>query len=573
MLFVLTFHTPSPLLAGDKVLEMNDLREGDLVVDGFTLKTNTPLEIYAVGARTKLSDDLYAYAWILDSDSREDVWIMTEENTKRFKGNKSCRVFDDEVTLPAGSYEVYYHVGQPFYAHEKTIILDEIGDAIDILGYIFDEDEGERYTYYSEEIDELRLIIKAPEGSFTKFSPSAESEKMAILDYTKAEDDIYVEKGFRLEKELSVKIVAIGEYISRDRFFVDHGWIINADSREKIWEMDKWNTSWAGGGRKNRGCSEIIELPAGNYMAYYVTDDSHAFGSWNFPPPFDPLHYGMAIYAVNDDDRQYIKEYEDTLSEPLLLSITRVRDDQFKQKGFRLKEETNLHILALGEYGYMDEFVDFGWIEDLETDEIVWEMTGDNTSHAGGAKKNRKFDGIVTLPAGDYVVYYISDGSHSYRDWNETSPHDKEKWGITIFGSGSDFNEDDVAIFDDIPESSNILVRLTGVGDDEEVRQRFELEEPGKVQIYALGEGSGGDMFDYAWIEEVGTGDIIWEMTYRKTDYAGGAKKNREIETTIYLDAGEYYAYYITDGSHSFPDFNASSPKRPQKWGITVSLK
>ena len=38
----------------------------------------------------------------------------------------------------------------------------------------------------------------------------------------------------------------------------------------------------------------------------------------------------------------------------------------------------------------------------------------------------------------------------------------------------------------------------------------------------------------------------------------------------ITLDAGKYYAYFETDGSHSFPDFNSSRPDNPQKWGIRV---
>ncbi|MCP4706010.1 MAG: hypothetical protein GY865_15535, partial [candidate division Zixibacteria bacterium] len=127
-----------------------------------------------------------------------------------------------------------------------------------------------------------------------------------------------------------------------------------------------------------------------------------------------------------------------------------------------------------------------------------------------------------------------------------------------------------VPTFDDLPEDGNILVNLTGIGDHEEVRQSFILKKDQKIKILALGEGSGGDMDDYGWIEEADSGDIIWEMTYRKTRHAGGAKKNRRATASITLEAGKYYVYYETDGSHSFPDFNASRPDNPQKWGIRV---
>ena len=48
--------------------------------------------------------------------------------------------------------------------------------------------------------------------------------------------------------------------------------------------------------------------------------------------------------------------------------------------------------------------------------------------------------------------------------------------------------------------------------------------------IYALGEGIGGDMVDYGWIERCEERRRVWEMTYRATEHAGGAKKNRRFD-------------------------------------------
>src|SRR3989442_15846994 len=60
-------------------------------------------------------------------------------------------------------------------------------------------------------------------------------------------------------------------------------------------------------------------------------------------------------------------------------------------------------------------------------------MQSDQPDPAGGADKNRMFDGVVTLPAGNYVLRYRSDGSHSYDDWNADPPDDPESWGISVF--------------------------------------------------------------------------------------------------------------------------------------------
>jgi len=559
--------------ADEIIVDMRDFAEGDLVVDGFELKNKTRLSIHAIGAELKHSDDMYAGGWILDADSREAIWILNEEDTRRYQRSKQVREYEDEISLPAGRYEVYYYAGQPFYFDGINLKIDDLGKAFELLGKIFDdEDIDEDNLIYDSDISEdLMFQIKAPDGSFNKFNPVTEIYENNIIDFSQPEDDFYEKKGFTLKKDMTLKIIALGEYSPSDRVFVDYGWIYDADSRKKVWQMDKWNTSWAGGGRKNRAFIGETKLPAGNYVACFATDDSHSFGEWNVLPPYDPLHYGMIIYATNKSDIKQVADFEDTYEEPIVVQIIKVRNKQYKNKGFTLKKEADLHIVALGEFGYSDEFADYGWIEDVSENEIIWEMTEDNTEHAGGASKNRKFDGIVTFPAGDYVVYYVTDDSHAYRRWNASAPLEKKMWGITIYGAGKNFDTSIVSTFDELPQNSNILASLIGIGDDEEVRQNFKIDKSQKVHIFAIGEGKSGEMFDYGWIENEDTDEVIWEMTYRKTRHAGGDRKNRLVDTHISLEAGNYNVYFLTDGSHSFPDFNASRPDYPQKWGITVS--
>lgn len=559
--------------AGETVINMRDFGLGDLAVDGFKLKEKTRLSIKAIGGQTKYADEMFAYGWILDAQSREAVWVMNADDTEPYKKSKYLREYDGEITLSAGSYEVYFYVGNPYISRITT---DSKGfdQVITIIGDIFSTKDLSRIDRdFAEDSDLVMMTIEAPAGSFEKFDPVKRMEGNSFIDLSRPDDDYYQKKGFTLDRNLKIKIIAIGEYSSGDRVFVDYGWIINAATREKVWSMDRWNTSWAGGARKNRGFSGEIELPAGNYLAIVGTDDSHGFGSWNQPPPYDPLHYGMVLYVLDPGDKKYIRDYQEEFSQKSLISITRVKNSQFKQMGFTLTEPTELHLYAIGEFGYDGNFADYGWIENYEAGEIVWEMTEDNTEHAGGAKKNRKFDGNITLPAGTYAVYYVSDDSHAYRDWNSSPPIDKELWGITISGVGKNFDESKIEIFEDLPKNTNFLVDMTGIGDDEEVREKFTLDKDSKIRIRALGEGSSGKMYDYGWIEKVGNGEIVWEMTYRKTRHAGGASKNRMVNQTISLEKGSYYVRYVTDGSHSFPDFNASPPINPQKWGIIVSLE
>ena len=60
-------------------------------------------------------------------------------------------------------------------------------------------------------------------------------------------------------------------------------------------------------------------------------------------------------------------------------------------------------------------------------------MTYQKTTSAGGARKNRKVDQIITLPAGKYIVMFETDGSHSFNDWNDDPPDDPIHYGITLY--------------------------------------------------------------------------------------------------------------------------------------------
>ena len=71
--------------------------------------------------------------------------------------------------------------------------------------------------------------------------------------------------------------------------------IIEARTRARVWEMSMDKAQFAGGARKNRRQVETVTLPAGDYEATFVTDDSHSPADWNAAPPCDPLRYGLIL--------------------------------------------------------------------------------------------------------------------------------------------------------------------------------------------------------------------------------------------------------------------------------------
>ena len=176
----------------------------------------------------------------------------------------------------------------------------------------------------------------------------------------------------------------------------------------------------------------------------------------------------------------------------------------------------------------------------------------------------------IELEEGNYIAYYVTDGSHSYRDWNAAPPLIPNLWGLSIIAvDDSKYFE----LLDEFPSSEeNVLAEIIRVRDREYKKERFTLKRDSEIRIYAIGEGDGGRLDDLGWIRNHETGKVVWEMTYRNTDSAGGARKNRVFDDTILLPKGEYTVYYETDGSHSYRDWNASPPRDQEHYGISVYL-
>lgn len=544
-------------------------RLGEIHAEGFEITAPATVKIDAVGLKSKYSDDLIIYSWIIDSKTREAVWVLRESNSERVEGDRNLRKAEANLDLPAGRYELYLYPGSSHWVSEDHQDKNDFGNFIGGLFFGDDEDRLARH------IDKCYLKVNsasASESSVRRFQPTGELPG-ALFRATKLRDDEHVQWGFTLDKPMALRIYALIESPEGYRTPVDGGWIMNAETRKKVWELDRWDTERAGGGKKNRRFDEEVRLEAGNYILHFVTDDSHSYEQFNTNPPVDPFNWGITLFPGTGFDRDAFREYQPSEKGKPVIDFTRARDDDYFEQMFHVGKESKVHIVALGEYvGGSDEFADYGWIQDARTGKTVWEMTESNTEHAGGAEKNRLFDGVVTLPPGDYTAYYSCDGSHAYRSWNAGKPFDAKAWGMAIYPtkgvSESDFKQISVT---EVSAGSDVLVSLTKVKDNQRRRASFTLSKPTKVRVYCLGEGVGNEMADYGWIENDHTGDIVWEMTMRSSKSAGGASKNRVFDGELMLDAGSYEVYYVTDGSHSFNDWNASRPRDYRNWGITIS--
>ena len=159
---------------------------------------------------------------------------------------------------------------------------------------------------------------------------------------------------------------------------------------------------------------------------------SHSYNHWNSGRPIDTEHWGISLWATQKKDMSALHLFEAKafVPEGVIAEIVGVTDRERESRSFKLKEDTRLRVMAIGE-GVGNEMADYGWIEN-EAGKVIWEMTMGMTEHAGGANKNRIFNDIIMLPAGSYRVVFETDSSHSYKDWNATPPTQADRYGITL---------------------------------------------------------------------------------------------------------------------------------------------
>jgi hypothetical protein len=345
--------------------------------------------------------------------------------------------------------------------------------------------------------------------------------------------------GITASKDVTVHISAVGAGEERE-FWKDlldddpppqmyaAGWIINAETREPVWEMTYDNTS---GSSKHREYDGDINLPQGSYEVYfsahgYYWGNIFTNGSMNIdrrhekPSLSRKGHRFVEVLTGRDDDRyrefmELAKDWGITLTssdedasaithfEPpaptanVIIAAQKLGDDTVVKKSLAVTRNVPIHIYAIGEGRKKDGMFDYGWIVRSDTRERVWEMTLGNTYHAGGDPKNRKFDGDVTLGPGTYELYYTTDDSHSNDDWNAKPPFDPYRYGIALT-SANESNRNAVKV-SDLPETDkNVVANLTHVRNNDYVTAGFSLKADTKLRLYCLGEWDSDDeLADY----------------------------------------------------------------------------
>jgi hypothetical protein len=577
--------TSVPTLSGQSqsLVDIRELTPRELRSAAFVLPTRQTIRVDAVGAEPRNDrrkgrwwssgggdNDEWttwpAAAWILNAATREVVWDMREARTER--SGDGLRTFSGTVDLPAGVYIAY------FGSYVATSVSYSGNfDLASLLRSRRRHDARYEGPYVDDgSFRQFTLEIKgAGRAATTRDVDSAQRAltSATVISLRPDSPSTSLRAAFSLSRPVDLEIYAIGELRRDDAF--DYGWLLNADTRRRVWQMEYRRTEDGGGAHKNRMVHDTIHLPAGRYVAYYVLDDSHDPGEWNAMPPVDPEAWGLTLRATDPAEQSAVRSipWEPVPAGQTIVSLTEVGDNELRREGFTLKRPMDVRVYALGEGADPgQELNDYAWIVDATSRRRVWTMKYDETEDAGGATKNRLFDGTLHLAPGSYVVYYKSDDSHSFEKWNDGAPAESHYWGVSVFPASGPLDRAMITPLEGRP--SNAIAELLRVRSGRHPHTLFTLARPATVRVVAIGEGTGGEMNDFGWIENAETGDTVWEMTYRSTTNAGGAEKNRLFDGTVRLPAGRYELRYETDGSHAYGDWNDDPPDDPEGWGIAV---
>ncbi|MDX1420176.1 MAG: hypothetical protein R3181_09430 [Rubricoccaceae bacterium] len=544
--------------------------------DAFRVTAPARLAVHAVGS-FETDATLGATAWIVERDSGAVVWAMDPKRVERRRGTLASAT--DTLLFAPGVYDAYFaSFGDPLTrpAEDGGGFFDRLTDLVTRGGRAWHGDAERwqfRVTAVSEADREAVRRLDRDERKSLEEPPAGPGVVWATGPLDDRETREYV---FEVKAPARVRLQTVGEV--RGGRTRDGGALLRLVDADTVWAMTPRNSVPAGGATMNRRADTTLALAPGLYRALYTTDREHAYGDWVANPPFVPTAWGL---TVTTDTPEAVAALDPWGGLPRIASFTCVGEDEEREDTFALPDTTHVLLAALGEvigstaYDYavlLRERPGGG------SPEEVWTMSDDNTRPAGGASKNREAQAVLTLAPGTYTLRYVTDGSHDCSDFNADEPPYPDRWGATLFALDPGFDLGGVTR----PEraaglgagsgpgpGSEVLVRLTGIGNGQRREAAFALDEATDLRVYAVGEIVPSGAYDSGRIRSSG-GATVWEMTRGNTRWAGGSKKNRVFDGTLTLPAGRYTVVYETDGSHAYGDWDQSPPNDPAAWGITV---
>ena len=581
MLFVVAALLVARVLTGPPMPEglvvFTDLEEGQLRHAAFRVDEGATLALEATGSfeKTETPSLLAAYAWILRRDTRGVVWQMTPTTVRHGKGTLAHAT--DTLSLAAGTYDVF------FTTYGPTPDARHNGSFLNLQHHWVHD--GKEWIFVLRPADPTtaaRVFPLSDESWKEHLTPFSGQRIWSSAPATNADrtDEQFL---FQVNAPVTLHLYAVGEFCDQDG--CDYGWIEDALTHRRHWQMTWDNTEAGGGWVANRRFRGDLPLEPGLYRAVFRTDRGHGYHAWEANPPFDPAGWGLTITT---DTPSALTAFDPWVIRTPLIRLTEVPNDEHRSTQFVVEQPLRVIIYALGEITSSGNRYDYGWLENNATGERVWEMTYEASQPEEENPGSNRFElAFLDLKPATYTLYFNTDNSHAFGDWRNGPPAHPERWGVTLFPFADTLAEDAVRILSPSlpplakvpsgplpplppPGTGDVLFKRIRLGNNVDFEAPLHLDEPTLLRIYALGELTSYDRYDYGQIKRADTGETVWEMTLQNTMPAGGHENNRRFDGTLRLPAGDYMVYFRTDGSHAYGDFNGEGPENPAAWGISI---
>ena len=268
-----------------------------------------------------------------------------------------------------------------------------------------------------------------------------------------------------------------------------------------------------------------------------------------------------------------------------LVVLTDIELESLKHQAFMLERPDTVVINATGSYEGSDQrLAAYGWILRRDDRLVAWKMERETASRKKGTLA--VVQDTIVLGSGLYDVYFTSYGNRvtvnpgssfwqrltaSEKAWR----NDQRKWSLVLSTLHADEgnaylkpDEDDV---DRAPQGEHMIwtsAPMRGRSSDDFL---FEVNGSTTLRLYAIGEIER-EPRDYGWIENLVTGERLWEMTLQNTESAGGWKINRLFDGIVELEAGVYRSTFTTDARQSYKDWTGNPPYDPAGWGLSMYI-
>ena len=208
-----------------------------------------------------------------------------------------------------------------------------------------------------------------------------------------------------------------------------YAWILKHLELHPTWEMSSANLE-AGEGLLVHVKADTFTLTPGRYDVFFATygPEIRSIPAWRS----DWSNWLLVLSTVTEDAPVRTTAAVPPEQPRAMWKSGPLGRDERAEQLFEVREATSVEVLAVGQSGRSSAHPsqDFAWIEQATTGTRVWQLTEDNSEHAGGYEANRLFAGSVTITPGIYRAVVRTGSRHAYDDWAANPPYNPESWGV-----------------------------------------------------------------------------------------------------------------------------------------------